>query len=390
MGKLYRKCAICGCEYGDIMGEVRMELPEEVSLPRKYNVVTCKECGFAYADVNATQDDYNAYYCNNNNYSKDYLIHINKNPIQENRCSFLENYIDKTLRILDIGCGSGELLLYLKNRGYENVYGIDPSIESINDLRARGIMGWNRNIFDEIPVDSKHSFDVVCFTEVLEHIYNLDDFLNQVDCYLSCDGLAYVEVPAAEGIEEIKLPVAGVFNQEHINYFSLISLDNIFKKHGFIRINSEDSCISTMGNGVLTLNAIYKKTNANFTVEKDEISYKSIGNYFETIQLSGTEKDEMLLSFVKEERQDIIIWGTGSYAMQLLGKYPELKEKVAYFVDNNEMKIGKKICGKEIYSPLKIKEQNDLYPIIICAMVCADDIEKEIRDMQLKNSYIKM
>lgn len=33
-----------------------MKLPQEVKLPDEYDVVTCENCGFAYADVDATQD----------------------------------------------------------------------------------------------------------------------------------------------------------------------------------------------------------------------------------------------------------------------------------------------------------------------------------------------
>jgi len=38
--------------------------------------------------------------------------------------------IDKKARILDIGCGLGSFMIFLKNEGYENVYGIDISDEA--------------------------------------------------------------------------------------------------------------------------------------------------------------------------------------------------------------------------------------------------------------------
>ena len=42
-----------------------MEIPDE------YDVVSCDNCGFTFADVGANQDAYNYYYANDNCYSCD-------------------------------------------------------------------------------------------------------------------------------------------------------------------------------------------------------------------------------------------------------------------------------------------------------------------------------
>lgn len=54
MKELIRKCPICSSEYGDTYKTIRMELPQGVKLPNEYDVVTCDNCGFAYADVKAS------------------------------------------------------------------------------------------------------------------------------------------------------------------------------------------------------------------------------------------------------------------------------------------------------------------------------------------------
>ena len=71
MKELIRKCPICSSEYGDTYKTIRMELPQGVKLPNEYDVVTCDNCGLAYADVKASQEIYNAYYACNNMYSAD-------------------------------------------------------------------------------------------------------------------------------------------------------------------------------------------------------------------------------------------------------------------------------------------------------------------------------
>ncbi len=62
MKKLIRRCPICNNEYGEVYKTIKMKLPQDVRLPDEYDVVTCEKCGFAYADVDATQDTYNTYY----------------------------------------------------------------------------------------------------------------------------------------------------------------------------------------------------------------------------------------------------------------------------------------------------------------------------------------
>ena len=46
---------------------------------------------------------------------------------------------DKSAKILDIGCGMGQMLHALRVLGYENVYGVDISDEAVEHCRALGL-----------------------------------------------------------------------------------------------------------------------------------------------------------------------------------------------------------------------------------------------------------
>ena len=106
MKKLIRRCPICNNEYGEVYKTIKMKLPQDVRLPDEYDVVTCEKCGFAYADVDATQDTYNTYYSCNNMYSADAKLKEKiVDTIADEREVFFEKNNSKKSKILDMGCG---------------------------------------------------------------------------------------------------------------------------------------------------------------------------------------------------------------------------------------------------------------------------------------------
>lgn len=70
--------------------------------------------------------------------------------------------------ILDIGCGRGYMVEYLRNHGIDNVQGIDPSTQLKSTAIAQGIMSgsFEKNSF---PDDA---FDLVYTCHTLHHLEN--------------------------------------------------------------------------------------------------------------------------------------------------------------------------------------------------------------------------
>lgn len=77
---------------------------------------------------------------------------------------------DKTLRILDIGCGMGFLLLALKRAGYNNISGIDVDEAQVKACVANGL---NVLLIPDSAAylqEKSGQFDVICAFDVLEHV----------------------------------------------------------------------------------------------------------------------------------------------------------------------------------------------------------------------------
>lgn len=62
MKKLVRNCPICNHSSGKVLHTQHFSLPDKSVLPNVYDVVSCENCGFCYADSTASQEDYDKYY----------------------------------------------------------------------------------------------------------------------------------------------------------------------------------------------------------------------------------------------------------------------------------------------------------------------------------------
>jgi len=148
-------------------------------------------------------------------------------------------------KILDIGCGRGNLCNYLSKKN-NLVYGIDISKEDIkkanenkkneNQIFITGNaekLEFRDNVFDEI----------YCY-EVLEHVEGLNKILEEIKRVLKKDGILKITVPLKES-EKILLK----YNQEylkqigHKRFFSEEGIRNELMEKGF-RIKKHTTCNS--------------------------------------------------------------------------------------------------------------------------------------------------
>jgi SAM-dependent methyltransferase len=140
-----------------------------------------------------------------------------KQLVKELHCALLENIQESKLfvmltllkqlinsigsiRILDYGCGGGQLLSYLRVLGYENLTGIDVNAEKIKAIRnLYSNIGFEQNTFfiydgASLPFDSS-SFDIIISQQVIEHVHNVELYFSEGRRVLSLGGKILLDFP---------------------------------------------------------------------------------------------------------------------------------------------------------------------------------------------------
>ncbi len=119
-------------------------------------------------------------------------------PLEEEFLSLLRDLPLRELRVLDAGCGRGELLVQLKRAGARTVTGCDFSGEAVrrSQERLRRAFGDGAARVVQAPLQepgtfAPKSFDLVVLTDVVEHLApaDLDQALRNVATWLVPGGL---------------------------------------------------------------------------------------------------------------------------------------------------------------------------------------------------------
>lgn len=113
---------------------------------------------------------------------------------------FRRNYLnylpkEKSKYIVDLGCGMGHFLYFLKKEGYTNYLGVDVSTENVEFCQSKGFKVIELNVFDFLTNCPK--VDVFILNDIIEH-FSIDDAIRLLDLLrekLSSDGKVIIKTP---------------------------------------------------------------------------------------------------------------------------------------------------------------------------------------------------
>jgi 2-polyprenyl-3-methyl-5-hydroxy-6-metoxy-1,4-benzoquinol methylase len=143
--------------------------------------------------------------------------------------------VDKSIRILDLGCGSGAFLYFLQNAGYQNIQGVDVSTEQVALAARFGISVEHDEIAGYLAKLKDEIVDVVLLMDVLEHFcrQELLDLLDGVYRVVRPGGKCIAHVPNASGLYGMQVRYGDL---THELAFTPKSVQQAFATVGFCNI----------------------------------------------------------------------------------------------------------------------------------------------------------
>jgi ubiquinone/menaquinone biosynthesis C-methylase UbiE len=98
-------------------------------------------------------------------------------------------------KMLDLGCYQGDFtLMAAKKIQTKLVTGVDALDTMKINIESKGITFCKADLNEKLPFEDK-SFDVVCASQLIEHISNTDTFVKEIHRVLTDDGYAVISTP---------------------------------------------------------------------------------------------------------------------------------------------------------------------------------------------------
>ena len=276
-------------------------------------------------------------------------------------------------KVVDIGCYDGYFLSLVKEKGYDTL-GVEPNPASKIAEEKYGIPIIREYFPGTFFKDS--SVDVIVLRNILEHMVDLDKFLDAVEKVLKPGGYVIIEVPNM--FHHLERATLGCFFHQHLSYFTLYSMMTLLLKHSMAYVSS------SLGYALyLCVQKASKKPSMPDEAKKIEP---------ELIERFKKRYDKIRTDLIKimDEHKDIAVFGAGGHTaglLYMLGK--KYIDRIKYIYDSNPMKKGNYLAdfSTSVRGPEKILEDKPKL-IIISTGLHQEGILKQLKEMKLKDTKI--
>lgn len=232
----YNNCPVCGS--ADIIDVLKAK--DHTVSGETFTIAGCRQCSLRF-----TQDVPDAMAITPYYKSEDYISHTNTSKGLINR---IYKYVrGKTMKkkrklveritgikngkLLDLGSGVGSFVNEMKQHGWE-VTGLEPD----PDARAVAKQEYataldDMDAFYALPPES---YDAITLWHVLEHVHDLDSYMQQLKRLLKQTGTLFIAVPnyTSRDASAYKEYWAAYDVPRHLYHFSPQSMQVLLKKHG--------------------------------------------------------------------------------------------------------------------------------------------------------------
>lgn len=276
--------------------------------------------------------------------------------------------------LMEVACFDGFLLNLLNKDGWD-IYGCDPATQTDIALDKFGKNKIKKEFLSKNTFQNK-KFDVIVFRNLLEHIYDINGFIELISSILTENGSIFIDLPNVNTTEDYG--GYGLFFHQHISYFSIDTMKYFLDKNNFHVVNYFEGSPNLF---------IHAKKN------KDKSEIKNFTK-FNPNKLISRNKDisERIIFFLKSEK-NISFFGASALATTILCKIDDdVKLNVKKIYDNEKIKHDKILQGTDITisNPNTITNSDDTKFLITSFFFDNEIYEQLINQGINQNKIIKI
>jgi SAM-dependent methyltransferase len=256
-----------------------------------------------------------------------------------------EKHLGTNHLVIELASNDGYLLQFYVKRSVQ-VLGIEPAQNIARVANERGIRTisefFDASLAEKLADDNKRA-DVVHANNVLAHVADTNNFVAGIKTLLKPGGTVVIEAPyVKDTIDNVE------FDQiyhEHLCYFSLTSLKNLFAQHGLTIVDVERLPIH---GGTLRVfvehaqDANVKQSVIDLFGEEESWGVNDF-SFYQTFGEKVEELRENLLTLLRElksQNERIAAYGASAKGSTLLNYFGIGRETLDFVADRSTVKQG--------------------------------------------------
>ena len=309
--------------------------------------------------------------------------------------SYFKNFVEslnvKNKKVLDIACNDCALLDSFKNFNNET-YGIDPAENIVKNITDHNIYCgfFNKDAINYFKI----KFDIITAFNVFAHVDDIYDFLNNLYLISNEQTDIYIQTSQCNMIQNNEFDT---IYHEHLSFFNINSIKYCLEKTNFILydVNIVDVHGSSYLFHIKQKSNLKESNNVNNRLNYEiQTGIYKIDTYFTYSENIYKWKIE-LINLLKN-KTNLVGVGASAKGITILNFLNDDLHNnnivINYIIDENKLKIGKKInsVNVEIHDFNKIKEIDDTIYFILFAWNFKDELINKINKIRTNNVFINL
>lgn len=342
-------CHVCGSSESVSLFDIRDELlVNEAGDELRFDLLYhhCPACGLVFCNPQLNESCWQTFYkgCRNGALLKeeaaDVMARYIGSPIE-----LIQDHVESGQSFLDLGCGAGDLLFFVRETCGAKVQGVELSEVLVPLALNRDIRVQQQDLMCvQFPDESQ---DWISLFHVLEHLPDPSAILKKVRSWLKPTGRLLIEVPS------VFAPLQGVRNLfcSHNLMFSPANLVFLLRQSGFeIDLLNTDKhllVIARLGE------AHTQRPSSQEAMEPAEFLRRyQKQQQSELDQIDRTLSDQ--LSLWRKKQTPVLIWGAGEHTHKLMDRFSFEGVNLQGVIDSNQAAWGNAFRTLEIVAPNRL------------------------------------